>query len=321
VPPIQQVTSDGLILLQIYDENFNPHSVAYDLNTWAQKWTHDGTPVVALDSGGVVYADDDGTLTQVDDQGQVVNQSTLNGSYDLVSVLHGEGRMNAVDPYTSGVEEVQTGVYRESEESVVTLPSGLVLPFSCVNPPAIPTSKSFFHKSLVAPSDTSQPYSYRFLGDWSALGPQQAAVENAFTEWSDVLEFFAFQYGSPTQGATNIRFRKAADGEGADIGVRRTGDLPKGIAGQFNASGVQPDYHILGGTLFITTDARSVSGPDGYYKVGLHEIGHALGLWHTKRFHGTSVMNDLAGQDDVGGNIPDYVTKCDARKAIEYSLR
>jgi Matrixin len=130
------------------------------------------------------------------------------------------------------------------------------------------------------------------------------------------------------------RFRKALAGETPTIFLRRLAiraDTNGKKAGLFISN--NPGQHITGGIIYFQTDTTVLLRAVGYYKVALHEIGHALGLWHTPEGsgNGSSVMNSMGFvkgslfpnelRDDYAGNIPILPTKCDREMAKEYSTR
>lgn len=73
----------------------------------------------------------------------------------------------------------------------------------------------------------------------------------------------------------------------------------------------------------FNTDTSVINGEVGYLKVGLHEIGHMLGLADNAGFNGSSVMNHLGADfersnntaDDPFRNLPWDVTSCDRDRA------
>jgi len=75
-------------------------------------------------------------------------------------------------------------------------------------------------------------------------------------------------------------------------------------------------------TTFFTTDTNLLDRATGYFKVGLHEPGHGLGLDHLPLgVHGKTVMNALGHKDDQDGNVPNDITTCDRNAAKAYSIK
>ena len=172
------------------------------------------------------------------------------------------------------------------------------------------------HKGL---APRANPYTYRFIQNWTES--RKAAVKKAFDLWND----------ANARSGLATRFAPAEGAEGQDIAVWRqplgvNSDLEP-ILGWFptpDPPRLQPDGRINGGSLFLTTDESALSSDMGYRKMALHEIGHALGLAHTGRRDGSSVMN-RAGRirsgnvfekrDDYLRWMPEDVTICDQEAA------
>jgi hypothetical protein len=86
--------------------------------------------------------------------------------------------------------------------------------------------------------------------------------------------------------------------------------------------------HLIGATIYFTTDINVLSAYIGYRKVALHELGHLHGFGDSfvpPSRRGATVMNQLNGRDDMGKagdpfpHLPDQVTTCDAQKALDAS--
>jgi hypothetical protein len=71
--------------------------------------------------------------------------------------------------------------------------------------------------------------------------------------------------------------------------------------------------------ILVTTNTSVVSSCLGYYKVMLHEIGHVLGLSHPRGDNQSSIMNDLAGVNDVNLALPVAPTACDLSQVVAAS--
>lgn len=140
---------------------------------------------------------------------------------------------------------------------------------------------------------------YRFYGGW---GTETVCVKNAIAKW----EAAAAAVG------LNLDFVETTGSP--DMTLTKT-SLPGSTVGATTAPSLDSQGYTVGIGLQFTTNTNLLSTCDGFIKVALHEIGHALGLADTYGSGGSSVMNQLSGANDSGGNIPLDVTSCDRNRA------
>ncbi len=88
-------------------------------------------------------------------------------------------------------------------------------------------------------------------------------------------------------------------------------NLAPGIGGGTTEPSRDGDGHIIGIGVQFTDDTGDLDSCTGFLKVALHELGHAQNLDDTNGSGGSSVMNQMSGKNDSGGNIPTDVTPCD----------
>ena len=79
------------------------------------------------------------------------------------------------------------------------------------------------------------------------------------------------------------------------------------------------DGFVTGFGVQVTTNTNYVDQCVGITKVILHELGHGQGLADTFGSGGDSVMDQLAGKNDAGGNLPTSPTTCDVNQAYNAS--
>jgi hypothetical protein len=174
-----------------------------------------------------------------------------------------------------------------------------------VTPPPLPESH---HKSLIQ----EHVYTYGFSGSWTGLEQQQQGIVDAFQAWNEANLI----------PGLNVSFVPVVAGATPDIPLQRD-LLVRGVAAQFDwqAGPKAPDGHMRGGPIVYSTATLVLSSRKGYYRVTLHELGHALGMDHALGHNGSSVMNTLTQKNDGGNDIPDAPTVCDRDAAKLYSLR
>lgn len=71
--------------------------------------------------------------------------------------------------------------------------------------------------------------------------------------------------------------------------------LGAGVVGGADAGTVDAEGYLTGIGVQFTTNTSLLSSCDGFLKVALHEIGHALGFDDTFGNSGSSVMNQFSG--------------------------
>ena len=192
----------------------------------------------------------------------------------------------------------------------------------CIRPSLNPDRKSWALNSSVIywisdPTNTSDP------NKWT--DQQKLAVDNAFEEWNDVNTANAIpvsfvKYGG--SGSPLFRFRKGDD---------PVPGIPDAYAGGSVPATEPKPGTVTSATITVTNNTQRLLEHIGYLKMGLHEIGHTLGLNDTHGGKRSSVMNqfsrmtnrpvELGGRrDDPLDNIAIRPTSCDiemVKKSIE----
>jgi len=168
-------------------------------------------------------------------------------------------------------------------------------PTPCVNPP-IPTSG-------IRPNST---LAYLYIGDWDT--PTKECFDKAITSWNLSLV-----------DRPGVRFVPVETGVGPNV-VLLLRDLGKTIGGATIGKAYDDGGYITGFGIALTTNKANVSNCSGIYKVALHELGHGLGLGHPMGTNASSVMNNMSGANDSGGNIAEVPTVCDVNQVALASL-
>ena len=137
---------------------------------------------------------------------------------------------------------------------------------------------------------------YQFIGSWN----HQNCVVDALNKWT-----------AANQGKSNVSFQPVQSGQSANLTLVKT-NLDPGVGGGTTAPSRDNDGYITGIGVQFTDDTNDLDSCTGFLKVALHELGHAQNLDDTSGSGGSSVMNQMAGKNDSGGNIPTDVTSCDS---------
>jgi hypothetical protein len=337
--------------LEYYDSNGTRIVTAIDFTTWATKWIRESyeTPVIALDGGHVVFSDvDTSSLIERDETGTpVATTPTEAVVYETMLVLRGQGTLHGTDSQNM-VLALSVPHWLESIWSVL---KGIFN--QCTDPKLLADYVTSLHIGLLP---RAAPYTYRFE-DFLASDPrhwnpdtnmnsivdpdedQKAGVEEAFARWNAVS----------TERGLGTTFRALTTAEDqagtvAEIILRKTDPLTfktLDTTGGFNGVDLLPNHRARKGVIFFTYDPLLLLTRKGYYKIGLHELGHSLGLDHPWApadpmprdypiIRGGTVMNNpgrLMGgkvferRDDYIRNIPLSPTACDIKGVLDASTR
>ena len=318
------LTAKGTVYLQDPDLTEAPIT-AVDVVTWDTNWTATaGTPVMALDGGGILLHDATG-ITALDADG-LVEQTAAVSIAEPQSILGGQRALHGADTTTVAPIEIVVPDFRIGERYFL----------SGVGQSGNPQAQAFQTVTCeqgrppfstvwkgVAPAE----YTYRFQGgSWTT--DQQLWVQEAFLRWSL----------ANTDSGLGTTFRHADVGETQAItlikqflDVAANGDR---IAGGTNPvpSPVPQNGVLSGANVYFNTDVNILSSNEAYLKVALHEIGHILGLGdNLNRQSGSSVMNVFGPnfampaiwrlRDDGGRYVATTVRPCDAVRAKDASTR
>jgi hypothetical protein len=166
--------------------------------------------------------------------------------------------------------------------------------FSCTFPPII--RKGFEPESTVT---------YKFVTTWG--NDNSSGVVAAFARW--VQSNFGV--------GLNVSFVHDPVGSSPNLTMVRGPLTYPVVAGTITESLVfDLDGFLIQGGVIFTTDTTWLESASGYFKIGLHEIGHLSGLHHPTGPNGSSIMLDgIIGKDDSGGRLPTSITGCDASQA------
>src|SRR5262249_39034697 len=130
-------------------------------------------------------------------------------------------------------------------------------------------------------------YNFQFIGSW---GSEADCVRTAFSRW---------QAADGTSGLNAV----FAEGSPPKITLTKV-DLQPPNAGGITSPSRDGDGYVIGFGMQFTNHTDLLQSCDGFLKVTLHELGHGHGLGDTQGTQGSSVMNQMSGPDDGGGNIP-----------------
>jgi hypothetical protein len=163
-------------------------------------------------------------------------------------------------------------------------------------------------------------FTYGFNGAWPKF---RASVGKAFSNWNgaNTTTQLNTSYGLTASPTPDIKLTQVS------MPPPSTGNVRGGV------TRATPDNSgiITSAEIDFNTDPDALTSDPGYLKVSLHEIGHTLGLGDASLPRGKSVMNSMAvahslppalgKPNDQGGNMPIVVTRCDAQRAYDASLR
>jgi hypothetical protein len=295
---------------------------AIDVQSWTAKWSFTGSPMVALHNGGLMTHD--GGLLRVY-KGDGTLESSTPIAADSVSSSPKQGEWLAVDQdfsfegkpirALSGPIPVQT---KYSSGQITSRPLGVSR--GCGDPPLLADNPDQTQRMKgVAPN-----HDYKFKFDksthslWATNDDDEpnVSVRTAFSLWTTANQ----ETGGALQ-PTDISFSRIESGN-EEVSLKHRDDVDLGtrngkpILGLTQAT-VNPATGLPTSKIVITWD-RKVKLATAYEKVGLHEVGHVLGLDHIDPyFANPSVMHNFDGVDDYRGFVSEVVTVCDRDQARE----
>ena len=147
---------------------------------------------------------------------------------------------------------------------------------------------------------------YQILGN---VGSNSSCVVEGFGKWNTK---------NATPGGNGVRFEQwTGQVPSPNINVTMA-DLPAGTPAGITERTRDADTFITGFGILLSDDTNDLESCSGFKKATMHEAGHGQNLGDAFG-SGGSVMNQFAGKDDVGGNIPDEPTDCDRNTAATQS--
>ena len=298
--------------------------VAKDLSTWATKWTAPvaGTPLVPHADDGLTLRGNDG-LVFLDGNGVITN-TIPTAAQDIKQVRQGEyqgtSATGAVASVTSGTIPVEARsyfawIFGNSNQTRRVQLSCIDAPLLADNPDPTQRFKG------VAPN---HDYKFKFDKSAGSLWPSTDEDEPSPTARMPFSLWTTANLAPGSRPPSSITFTKIDSGN-EDITLRHRIEVDLGLGtggqpiyGRTNAS-KDPNTGLLltDPKIVITWDNNDVNEPAMYRKVGLHEIGHVLGLDHMSYQGAPSVMNNASEFQDFRGFVSLVVTVCDRDRARE----
>jgi len=300
--------------------------VATDLATGTTKWTAPvaGVPLAPHADSGLTLRGNDG-LVFLDGNGVITNTTSL-AAQDAKQVQQGVYQGTTA---SGGIQSVISATIPIEPRSYFRWAYGndrlsREAQRGCIDPPLLIDSPTDRLKGLAPNHDYKIKFDKSSGSLWASDDDQEpnSSARMAFTLWTTA------NVAPASRPPSGITFTKIDSGDeeitlrhriDVDLGVGPTGAPIYGRA----IAGIWPDTGLLktNPKIVVIWDNNDVTEAVFYKKVGLHEIGHMLGLDHMN-FHGApSVMNNASEFRDFRGWVSQVVTVCDQDRAREAITR
>jgi alpha-tubulin suppressor-like RCC1 family protein len=179
---------------------------------------------------------------------------------------------------------------------------------------------------------------YRFFPSWNAVGDpvEQARRDAARTAVEDALQRWSLANVAAGVGTTFVPVT-GSEGAGLDIhfsALSVTFDQ-QGIPRDALGGGFDPvaatrdgDGHFTKAVIHVQSSTEVATLPSTFLKIGVHEVGHSMGLGEGRGRLASSVMNQLSSgsdpqhplRDDPKNNIASYPQQCDIAATLKASV-
>jgi len=157
-----------------------------------------------------------------------------------------------------------------------------------------------------------QTLRFSFVGsEWDQIWDDgmsaRACATQAITAWNNA-----------NLNSNRVSFQPVESGQAPSVTFAFT-NLGGTTAGGITSPSRDNDGFVTGFGVQVTNDTNLVDQCLALIKVVLHELGHGQGLEDAYGSNGDSVMDQMSGKNDVGGNLPTSPTPCDVNQAYNAS--